>query len=179
MKIRKANTFMDWIRIYNLYMEAFPANERKPILMIRRMFKNGKADVWVLNDPADKFVGLAITLNGKDIVLLDYFAIDKKRRSGGWGSKALEQLQKIYSDRRLILEIERCDLPSENQKERIRRKAFYLRNDMQELGIPVNLFGVEMELLAYDCKVTFEEYKGIYVDAIGELARRNVNYGKC
>ena len=37
----------------------------------------GKTDTWYVTDEG-RFVGLAITINGPDRILLDYFAIDEK-----------------------------------------------------------------------------------------------------
>lgn len=177
MNIRRAKTIKDWLRMHNLYRKAFPANERKPFAMIIRKTISGQWDSWVLTDSQNQFLGLATTVNWKDIVLLDYFAIAEEKRNSGYGSEALKKLQECYHNKKFILEIERADQPSDNSEERVRRKAFYLRNGMEALGILVCLFGVEMELLAYNCKVSFEEYKGMYVGILGDLAIKNVKQG--
>ena len=70
------------------------------------------------------------TILYKDIVLLDYFAVDDNQRNNGAGSSALRMLLERYLGKRFLLEIEAPDIPSENTPERIRRKAFYLRNGM-------------------------------------------------
>ena len=173
MKLRKAQSRKDWRDIKKLYNEAFPANEKKPFWLIRRKHRQQAADVWVM-DQEGEFVGLAITMNGKDLVLLDYFAITKNMRNRGIGSKALAMLQMKYNDRRFFLEIESVDEPGETQEERQRRKKFYLTNGMQVLGVQVTLFGVDMELLGYNTKVNFDEYRGLYFDTYGNLAAKNV-----
>ena len=173
--IRRAKNQEDWKKVEGLYMTAFPEEERRPFSIIQNRTEEGKSDVWMLED--EDFAGLAITMNGDDIVILDFFAIADEKRGCGYGSIALKELQDMYRDYRFILEIERPDIPSENQEDRIRRKAFYLRNGMKALDIPVNLFGVEMELLANDCEVTFEEYKNVYRSYLGELAEENVKQG--
>nr|MBQ8253220.1 hypothetical protein [Lachnospiraceae bacterium] len=83
-------------------------------------------------------------------------------------------LQEKYSDRRFFLEIESVDKPSSKLPERLRRKKFYLANGMQELGVNVKLFGVDMELLGYNGKVSFEEYRNLYFTAYGNWAAWNV-----
>ena len=45
---------------------------------------------------------------------------------------------------------------------------------MQELGVEVTLFGVDMELLGYNCGVNFDEYQGLYFDTYGNWAAKNV-----
>ena len=173
MKLKKATTLKDWKKIRKLYMSAFPACERKPLSVIRYKQHKKAADVWVVEDEGE-FVGLAITMNGLDLVLLDYFAIDDFKRGKGYGSKALKLLQETYADYRFFLEIERTDVEAENIEERKRRKSFYLQNGMMELKVHAVLFGVEMELLGYQCKVSFEEYRNLYVSNYGNLARKNV-----
>lgn len=173
MKLRKASCHKDWKRIKKLYINAFPKCERKPLLVVRYKQYKKAADVWLIED-ADKFVGLAITMNGSDMVLLDYFAIDDDQRGKGYGSKALKMLQDKYAAKRFFLEIERTDVEADNLAERKRRKSFYLQNDMSEMGIYAKLYGVDMELLGYHCNVSFEEYHNLYTSNYGRLAERNV-----
>lgn len=173
MNLRNASGHKDWKKIKKLYRSAFPANERKPLSVIRYKQYKKAADVWVLEDDG-VFVGLAVTMNGSDMVLLDYFAIDDNKRNKGYGSKALKLLQKKYADYRFFLEIERTDVEADNTAERKRRKAFYLQNCMSELNVYVTLFGVEMELLGYQGDVSFEEYHHLYTSNYGRLAEKNV-----
>ena len=173
MNLKKVTTGKDWKQIKNLYMTAFPACERKPLTVIRYKQHKKVADVWMLEDEGE-FIGLAITMNGPDLVLLDYFAIDESKRGNGYGAKALKLLQEIYADYRFFLEIERIDVEADNIEERKRRKSFYLKNGMTELKVYAVLFGVEMELLGYQCKVNFEEYHNLYVSNYGKIAEKNV-----
>ena len=174
IKLKKPSGLMDWKKIKRLYMSAFPKCERKPFSIIR--YKCGKkaSDVWVL-EKEEEFLGLAITINGEDLVLLDYFAIEEAKRQKGYGSSALKLLQSKYEDKRLFLEIERTDVQADNLQERIRRKAFYLKNGMLELNVYANLFGVSMELLGHDCQVSFDDYFKLYVNNYGVIARRNIS----
>ena len=173
MNLRNASFLKDWKKIKKLYMSAFPKCERKPLSVIRYKQHKKVADVWVIED-ADEFVGLAITMNGDDMVLLDYFAIDDVKRGKEYGSKALKMLQDKYAARRFFLEIERTDVEADNLAESKRRKAFYLRNDMSEMGVYAKLFGVDMELLGHHCNVSFEEYRNLYISNYGRLAEKNV-----
>ena len=173
MRLRKVQSREDWRSIKKLYNEAFPANEKKPFWMIRWKHRNGAADVWVM-EHKEEFSGIAITINGADLVLLDYFAVSRDKRSCGIGSAALKALQEAYEGRRFFLEIESVEEGEKTQEERERRKRFYLANSMQELGIYVTLFGVDMELLGYNCEVDFDEYRGLYFDTYGNWAAKNV-----
>lgn len=173
MNLRNASTHKDWKKIKQLYIEAFPACERKPFTIIKYKHYKKASDVWMLEENGE-FVGLAITMNGSDMVLLDYFAIDHDKRGMGYGGKALKLLQEKYVGYRFFLEIERTDVEADNLAERKKRKAFYLQNDMSEINVYVTLFGVDMELLGYHCDVSFEEYRGLYVSNYGRLAEKNV-----
>lgn len=173
MKLREIKSRRDWYDIKKLYKEAFPASEKRPFRMIRRKYRTGEADVLAIEKDGE-FAGLAITMNGKDMVLLDYFAICSDRRNEGIGAITLKALQDRYSDRRFFLEIENADNPGEGQEERVRRKRFYLANGMKELGVQVSLFGVDMELLGYECRVDFEEYRELYQSVYGKRAAKRV-----
>lgn len=166
MRVEKAETFAQWIRIYRLYHSAFPRSEKKPFSMILKMCKKGKSDAWYCENDG-KFAGLVITINGPDKILLDYLAVNEKMRGRGVGSKLLREMRKIYTGKGIFLEIETVKEDAENAEERKRRKKFYLSNGMTELRVQVELFGVDMELLGYDCSLTFEEYREFY--------RRNYN----
>ena len=173
MKLRKVQSRKDWCEIKKLYNEAFPANEKKPFWMIRLKHRGGAADVWVAEHEGE-FSGMAITMNGADLVLLDYFAVSSDKRSCGIGGAALKSLQEAYKGHRFFLEIESIEEGADTQAERERRKKFYLTNGMQELGVQVTLFGVDMELLGYNCKVNFDEYRRLYFDTYGNWAAKNV-----
>lgn len=174
MEIKEVTRLSQWMRMYPLYRTAFPKAERKPFWMIRRKKKLGESDVWYFEEDG-KFKGLATTVNdagGK--ILLDYFAVTGKDRGKGNGGKMLKLILKQYEGRDLFGEIELADENAANNAERVRRKAFYLRNGLVALGVKVNLFGVDMELLSNGCQVTFEEYHAFYCRNIGEFARDNV-----
>lgn len=159
--------------IYELYMEAFPEEERKPFKLIEEKAQQGEMEILSLSEEG-QFIGLAITVIYKDMVLIDYFAIAPNNREKGLGSKALELLKGRYKDYRLFLEIELADEKAQNNEERIRRKAFYHKNGLSDAKVYVSLFGVEMELLTVDCQLTYEEYYGLYEGVFGKKIASNV-----
>lgn len=156
--IRKPRTLRDWWRIRHLYGRAFPDSERKPFAIIRRMYRQGRTDVW-LAETDGHFAGLAATINGSDTVLLDYFAVPEKLRGQGVGSAFLQALLVRYQG--LFVEIEAAD-QEDPTGEKARRKQFYLRNGMAEMGVTVILFGVRMELLGCGCCLDFDGYRDFY-----------------
>ena len=141
--------------------------------MIRSMHKKGKSDVWYCVENS-KFAGLVITINGPEQILLDYLAVDKKRRGQGIGSKMLQKMREHYTGKGVFLEIEIVDETAENYEERKRRKQFYLKNGMTPMNVFVELFGVDMELLGFECSLTFEEYHDFYRDNYNAWAAEHV-----
>ncbi len=173
MDIKQPTTLLQWINIYRLYQEAFPTSEKKPFSMIRSMRKKGKSDIWYCEEDG-RFAGLVITINGQDKVLLDYLAVAKRRRGQGAGSKILQKMREQYAGKGVFLEIEVVTESADNFEERKRRKQFYLFNGMTEMNVFVKLFGVDMELLGFDCFLTFEEYHDFYRDNYNEWAAAHV-----
>lgn len=171
MKIREVASDTEWGLMEKLYTEAFPDNERKPFEMIREKHREKRTDVWVIEEDG-AFSGLAITMNSGDMVLLDYFAICREKRGMGLGGASLHALFEAYREKRFFLEVESLAAPADNREERRRRKQFYLNNGMRELGVYARLFGVEFELLGYDCEVSFREYFSLYDDIYGSYASK-------
>ncbi len=163
MKLIKVSTVKQYLKIYGLYHYSFPVREKKPFISMVKRNKNGKMDMWYIEEKGN-FIGLAITMKWKDMILLDYFAINKTLRAKGYGSKALCMLQKYYEGRRFLLEIENVYGNAHNQNDRERRKKFYLNNNMKSMDMFVHLFGTDMEILGYNCKVSYEEYLSIYAN---------------
>lgn len=173
MNAIKPKKLSHWLNIYKLYHRSFPASEKKPFVLILSTYRKGITDVWYF-EQADRFAGLAITINSDSAILLDYFAISPKLRNQGIGSQILCYLQKYYHPKGLLLEIECLSPDAPNLEERTRRKNFYLANNMTPLNIMVNLFGVEMELLGYNCQMDFPTYHSFYSNTYGNTFAKNV-----
>ena len=149
--------------IKHLYDASFPPAEKKPFSLILEKCADGKMEILVLIQDTTP-LGLMITVLHKDLVLLDYFAIDTDSRGRGTGSAALALFRQRYKGKQLLLEIEVQDINADNADQRRRRKAFYLRNGLLETGLRAVLFGVEMEILVFDsgCHIDFDDYHDIY-----------------
>lgn len=163
----RPKTLLQWLRIYRLYQSAFPKSEKKPFLMILRMHKKGKTDVWYFHE-GKSFAGLAITINGSSENLIDYLAVESSCRGKGVGSAALRLLREEYRGKGIFLEIESAFDECDNKDERVRRRNFYLKNGMKSMGVMAYLFDVKMELLGYDCCLDFKQYHDFYTKNYGE-----------
>ena len=163
--------FLD--RVMRLYDAAFPENEKKPWQLMLDKRREGYYDIYAITDGRD-FLGEALTVSYRDIVLLDYLAVSPEQRGNGIGTKTLGLLFEKYPDKRLILEIESTFADALNPDQRKSRKSFYLRAGMKALDYRVMLFGVEMELLVYGGDVSFDEYRSIFSGVYGESFAENV-----
>jgi len=150
-----------WLRIWVLYKDAFPASERKPFGIIFKMAKQGKTDIWVIQCDG-KFAGFGATINSPELVLLDYFAVRKSLRGRGVGTAALVKLMERYADRGVFVEIEGTWEAGADLEAREKRKRFYQEVGMEELPVRAEVFGVNMELLAVRYSLDFEGYRDFY-----------------
>ena len=165
---------IDILRVYLLYLQAFPAYERKPFSRIVSMAKEGRTDLWIIRR-GGRFAGFASTVNSPDLVLLDYFAVCKSLRGQGVGSAALKAILDRYAPGGVLVEIESTRIPSDNRQERENRKRFYVNCGMTPLGTEADLFGVRMELLGCRCMLDFAAYKEFYLKFYTRLAEKHVN----
>lgn len=164
---------LQWLKVYCLYRRAFPRKERKPFGIIRAMHRRGKTDVWVMC-LAGRFAGFAATINDSDLILLDYLAVPEKLRGCGIGSMLLSALKRHYAGKGLFVEIESAFEAGPDLGERIRRRRFYLNNGMQSAQVMAGVFGVDMELLCWNCNLDFERYSAFYRDNYSPWAASNL-----
>lgn len=152
---------LQWLRTYLLYRKAFPASERKPFRIIYFMHRKGKTDLWCIRC-GNRFAGFASTVNGENLILLDYLAVAPSFRGKGIGTAALTQFLSKYPGQGVFVEIEDTACPGPDLDTRLRRKAFYQNCGMEELRTRAEVFGVNMELLGRDCALDFARYKSFY-----------------
>ena len=173
MELIKPYKLSHWLSLYRLYREAFPASERKPVFMILKTRREGRADIWCAMENG-RFAGLALTVTSDTVILLDYLAVCKRCRNCGIGAGILRRLQKQYPGKGLFIEIESTYRDCPDHALRLRRKGFYLRNGFAPMNVMVNLFGEEMELLGIGCKLTYEEYHTFYRDRYAAWAAERI-----
>ena len=105
--------------LHALYEKTFPRSEKKPFFVILQKRRKGTMEIISVEDENGGFLGFAITILHKDIVLLDYFAISPTCRGKGIGTKVLEALEQRYEGKRILLEIEDPDEPADISLSRI------------------------------------------------------------
>ncbi|MDE5917510.1 MAG: GNAT family N-acetyltransferase [Oscillospiraceae bacterium] len=161
MKLINFNPNSHGKELKELYLTAFPKYERKPFDMILEGAEKGIYEILSIESDTGKFLGLAITILCEEYALLDYFAVLDTERGNGVGTKALNLLINRYNGKKFFLESESTAVSCSNLNQRKRRKKFYEKCGMSTLNFQVNLFGTIMEILAYNCTITFEEYYSI------------------
>ena len=144
--------------IIKIYEEAFPFIERKPF----DVMLNNSDNMEILAIEDKKTLGLVISAVYKDIVLVDYLAVDKNERGKNIGSTAINLIRQRYDGKRIYLEIEKPDEKYENNYQREHRKAFYIRNGLRDSGIDVFAYDSEMEIMLFNEPITFEEHMKAY-----------------
>ena len=161
IELQKPKKYHQWLALLLLYHEAFPASERKPVAMILKMYRKGTTDIWCAMENG-RFLGLAITINSPDVILIDYLAVEKTQLQKGVGTRVLGLLKEQYRDKGLFLEIENPYADTPDRENRVHRKSFYLHAGFTPMRVMVMLFGVEMELLGQGCTLTYDQYQNFY-----------------
>ena len=168
IKLKKINDF-DLCAYKHLYETSFPDSEKKPFdFMLEKVKQNTMDMLKIMMD--DQMIGLMITALSNPI-LLDYFAIDPKYQSNGYGSLALQALKDYYQ----------CDFFGEiestfNNQDVLKhkRKQFYIKNGMIAMPFTINLFSVDMEILTSGISITYNQYVELLVNNFGEYCRSHI-----
>ena len=175
LTLQKPRGMKRWLALYRLYRSAFPRSERKPFSVMLKKSREGKMDLWCLEE-GGQFRGLVITINSPSLILVDYLAIAENFRGQGVGTAALDTIREHYKGRDIFLEIESVYEDTPNLPERLRRKAFYLRCGLVPMKVMVWLFGVKMELLGFDgCRIDYDTYHAFYRDNLGQWAANRIS----
>lgn len=159
MNLTLSDSYLEYLNeIKDLYIEAFPEAERKPMKQILKVCENGFGRIIpILMD--DEFVGMFITLDsdGDNTLLIDYFAIKSDYRGLSLGSKAIELLNKM-ENKTIIIEIEPCINEANNLLQRQKRKKFYENLGFKQTDINISWFGVDLELMSLNKIINFNHY---------------------
>lgn len=162
MNLTLSNSYLEHLEeIKNLYIEAFPKAERKPLDQIIKVCENSLGRIIpILLD--DEFVGMFITLDSDcdDTLLIDYFAIKSDYRGLSLGSKSIELLNE-RENKTIIIEIEPCVEAACNLVQRQKRKNFYKNLGFRQTDINISWFGVDLELMSLNKKINFEHYMNL------------------
>ena len=162
MKIKKVK--LGSAEVKRIYCDAFPKKERMPFPMMVAMSKLWNTDFLSFYD-GDTLCGFIYLAHNRKIVFVMFFAVDAALRSKGYGSAILQEIQKKYPNKKIIISIEPCDETAHDIEIRKKRKAFYLRNGYKETGYKIKLAGVIQEIIIsggeFD-KAQFKRFFALY-----------------
>lgn len=147
--------------VKEIYFDSFPKNERMPFPMMVVMSKLWNTEFLAFYDD-DKLCGFIYLAHNRKVVFVMFFAVDKKLRSKGYGSAILQEIQKRYADKKIIISIEPCDKSSPDFEIRTRRKAFYMRNGYKETGYMMKLNGVVQEIIITNGEFSKNQFRAFF-----------------
>lgn len=137
--------------IYNTFMVVdFPPDELKPLPHLFRMVEEGLCTYYALYDGSEvlSYFGLCV----KDgYALVDYLAVNPKKRGQGIGSEMLKYLKEAAGDNTILIECEDIAATTDFAEQEIRKRriAFYERAGFKLRGVKAKLFGVDYVLLTF------------------------------
>ncbi len=164
----------DYKRIKPLFTSAFPPEERPPYFFLRRRGLQGKAEMLTVTD-GDAFIGFAYLVCHRDLAYLFLFAIDDGCRGKGYGGKVLGMLRERYAGKRLFLARETLDEKAGNYEQRVRRRAFYMRNGFQDLPVKIKEASVVYDVMSSGGSVAPGEYDALITQWMGRSLRRLID----
>ncbi len=154
--------------IYNTYMLVdFPSSELKSLKKIVRLMGLGKYLSFGVYE-GETLIGYAFFMTNENIVLLDYFAILKDKRNGGYGSKSIALLSDYFKEKFDVFVLESEDPAFGKNKNDIvirqRRVNFYKKNKFKVTNIVSKVYTVEFVIFSKNDKIKDENEvaKGLY-----------------
>ncbi|MBQ1478019.1 MAG: GNAT family N-acetyltransferase [Erysipelotrichaceae bacterium] len=157
-----------------LYNASFPDDER---IAFRRLLKelSPERKMYAYYE-GEELVGLSYLFFHEDLVYLSYICIEESLRDKGYGSEVLQIILEDLKDHRIALDIEEVKEGTENEEERKRRKAFYLRNGFVSSGVFYRIYHVDYEILCAHGEVKKEDWHALIRKHWGSFADTAVYY---
>ena len=158
--------------IYNTFMvNDFPPDELKPLPHLLRMVEEGLCTYYALFEGEEvlSYFGLCV----KDgYALVDYLAVNPKKRGQGIGSETLRCLKQVAGENTIIIECEDIEKAGSGSEETVRRRriTFYERAGFRLRGVKTNLFGVDYVLLTFPANAddVRSGYETVYRAMLGD-----------
>lgn len=141
-------------QIYDTHMkEDFPADEIRPWKWFAAMWDQGTYESLALYDE-DNLVAYAFFVKkpGFSYVLLDYLAVCREFRGGGYGSRFLALMREYFAGLDgIMLECEAVSGAGDDEERRMRQRriGFYVRNGAVATGAWCRMFGIHFSILMY------------------------------
>ena len=142
-----------------LYLEAFPKEERLPWWVLRlNSLRHGIDLTAFVEDGA--MIGFTASVTTARMHFLLFFAVPENSRGCGHGSAILAQLRQQH--KAVTLNVELLDPEAENYPQRQRRFRFYGRNGFFDTGYHVWEVGGKFRVLATQPELDVASYRQIF-----------------
>lgn len=147
--------------VKHIYFESFLKNERMPFPMMVAMSKLWNTEFLSFHDK-ETLCGFIYLATNRRLVFVMFLAVDEKLRSKGYGSAIMQEIQKRYPDKKIIISIEPCDENAFDLDIREKRRAFYIRNGYQGTGYMMKLNGVVQEIIITNGEFSKKEFRSFF-----------------
>lgn len=147
-------------KVKNLYMTAFPKEERIPWPLVRLNALRRNIDLTAFLD-GDTFCGFTYSVTCGDLHFLLFFAVDDSLRSQGYGSAILSALKETYAT--VVLNIEPLVEDAPNLPERRHRYGFYRHNGFFDTGYHVWEVGGMFRVLSTKAELDVPSYQKLFL----------------
>lgn len=158
--VRIDKKFPEMAKLAALDKEAFPQEEYLSPNELMAMAEGRDFDFWGLFD-GENFVGFMAVMLYQNLSYLFFLAIEKERRSKGYGAQALQLLKASYPDKQQVVDLEQPEKGALNENQWEIRRAFYLHNGYQETGHGLTYLGVNYEILCASPSFDFESFQAL------------------
>lgn len=170
-------TGRSYAKVKNLYLTAFPPEEREPWHVILSLSYQPCVDFSAYYNEDDEFCGLSYCVFNDSLLYVFFLAVDDGVRSRGYGSAILQQIRRKYAGRNISLEIEPLWEHESNYDQRIRRLKFYERNGFRDTGILMCDQNVDYTVLCTGDEFSVQEFIDMMTDySFGRLYIKQVEH---
>ncbi len=149
----------NWELTQDLFVRAFPAEEREPLDELKDPHLQGDFRAFFIDG---EFCGLAYMLMDEINCYLFYLAIEDAMRGKGIGSEILKEIVKLHPNHRIVLEMETLDPEASNYNDRLRRDRFYRRNGLKHTSVTIEQCKVPYLILSTDENYALSDYKEMW-----------------
>ncbi|GEO69259.1 GNAT family N-acetyltransferase [Levilactobacillus acidifarinae] len=146
----------------------FPPAEQFPFWFLRWRARRPGIDFLTFS-VGSQVVGTAYLITHHGVTLVLYLAVTAANQSHGYGRQMLAMLQDRYPGNRFTLNIETLDPQAPDNRQRERRRQFYLNNHYVPNGLTVIDSDIPYEVLVANGQVTLADYRAIYRQFAGPI----------
>ena len=147
----------DLKQIRKLYNSSFPGDERIPFTHLMNTL--GKDRIMQAYYEYEALVGLTVVFLTDDVAYLSYICVEPALQDQGYGTEILKSVMDEYHDCRIVIDIEESYRDDPDKEDRLRRRAFYIRNGFETTEMYYVFYGVEYELLSWNGTISWEDWQ--------------------